>query len=299
MRRLPSLNGLRAFEAAARLGSFVAAGEELNVTQAAVSRLVRLLEDRLGFQLFERMPNGLALTPQGRALQPGLTAAFDAIAGITQQVAAMRSTPVLTLGVGPSFAVRWLIPRLASFYRQHPDIEVRLANGGAINPFNDDWTCGILLGNGDWVGYQAEPMFSADLFPVCARSIAQRLKKPADLAKECLLEVQHSLEEWPLWLAAARVKLRTHAPGPRFDSYAMALQAAVDGVGVTIGLRPYVVDDLASGRLVAPFKLAVPKGQAWYLVYRPFRQDDAALVAFRDWLMPNVERDPNSHPTSR
>jgi DNA-binding transcriptional LysR family regulator len=292
MRRLPSLNGLRAFEAAARLGSFVAAGEELNVTQAAVSRLVRLLEDRLGFRLFERMPNGLALTPQGRALQPGLTAAFDAIAGVTQQVAAMRSTPVLTLGVGPSFAVRWLIPRLASFYSQHPDIEVRLATGGAINPFNDDWTCGILLGNGDWPGHQAEPMFSADLFPVCARAIAQRLKKPADLAKECLLEVQHSPEEWPLWLAAARVKLRAHAPGPRFDSYVMALQAAVDGVGVAIGLRPYVVDDLASGRLVAPFKLAVPKGQAWYLVYRPFLQDDAALVAFRDWLMANVERDP-------
>jgi DNA-binding transcriptional LysR family regulator len=290
MRRLPSLNGLRAFEAAARLGSFVAAGEELNVTQAAVSRMVRLLEERLGFKLFERMPNGLALTPQGRALQPGLTAAFDAIAGVTQQVAAMRSTPVLTLGVGPSFAVRWLIPRLASFYRQHPDIEVRLATGGAINPFKDDWTCGILLGDGDWPGHQAEPMFSADLFPVCARAIAQRLKKPADLAKEVLLEVQHSPEEWPLWLAAARVKLRANTLGPRFDNYAMALQAAVDGLGVAIGLRPYVEDDLASGRLVAPFKLAVPKGQAWYLVHRPFRQDDAALVAFREWLMSNIKR---------
>jgi len=289
MRRLPSLNGLRAFEAAARLGSFVAAGEELNVTQAAISRLVRLLEERLGFKLFDRMPNGLTLTAQGRALQPGLTAAFDAIAGVTQQVAAMRSTPVLTLGVGPSFAVRWLIPRLASFYRQHPDIEVRLATGGAINPFKDDWTCGILLGNGDWPGHQAEPMFSADLFPVCARAIAQRLKKPADLAKEVLLEVQHSPEEWPLWLAAARVKLRANTLGPRFDNYAMALQAAVDGVGVAIGLRPYVEDDLASGRLVAPFKLAVPKGQAWYLVYRPFRQDDAALATFREWLMANLK----------
>jgi DNA-binding transcriptional LysR family regulator len=292
MRRLPSLNGLRAFEAAARLGSFVAAGEELNVTQAAVSRLVRLLEDRLGFRLFERMPNGLTLTPQGRALQPGLTAAFDAIAGITQQVAAMRSTPVLTLGVGPAFAVRWLIPRLASFYRQHPDIDVRLATGGAINPFKDDWTCGILLGNGDWPGHQAEPMFSADLFPVCARAIARRLKKPADLTKEVLLEVQHSPEEWPLWLAAARVKVRANTLGPRFDNYAMALQAAVDGVGVAIGLRPYVEDDLASGRLVAPFKLAVPKGQAWYLVYRSFRQDDAALVVFREWLMTNFKRGP-------
>jgi len=284
MRRLPSLNGLRAFEAAARLGSFVAAGEELNVTQAAVSRLVRLLEDRLGFRLFERMPNGLALTPQGRALQPGLTAAFDAIAGITQQVAAMRSTPVLTLGVGPSFAMRWMIPRLASFYAAHPDIEVRLATGGAINPFKDDWTCGILLGNGDWPELAAEPLFSADLFPVCTAAIAQRLGKPSDLASESLLQVVHSPEDWPLWLAAAGVKLRRKALGPGFANYGMALQAALDGVGVAIGLRPYVEDDIAMRRLVAPFAISVPKGQAWYLVYRPFRETDPALTAFRDWL---------------
>jgi LysR family glycine cleavage system transcriptional activator/LysR family transcriptional regulator of beta-lactamase len=284
MRRLPSLNGLRAFEAAARQGSFVAAGEELHVTQAAVSRMVRLLEARLGFALFERRPNGLALTAQGKALQPGLTAAFDAIAGITEQVAAMRTAPVLTLGVGPSFAVRWLIPRLATFYRQHPDIDVRLATGGAINPFKDDWTCGILLGNGDWPGYEAELLFSADLFPVCTPSIAQRLTSAALLAQETLLQVEHSPEEWPLWLAAAGVKLRANTVGPSFGNYAMVVQAALDGVGVAIGLRPYVEHDLASGRLVAPFTLSVPKGRAWYLVYRSFRLDDPCLVAFRGWL---------------
>lgn len=283
-RRLPSLNGLRAFEAAARHGSFVGASEELHVTQAAVSRMVRLLEARLGFALFERRPNGLALTAQGKALQPGLTAAFDAIAGITEQVAAMRNTPALTLGVGPSFAMRWLIPRLATFYRQHPEIEVRLATGGAINPYKDDWTCGILLGNGDWPGYAAEPMFSADLFPVCTAAIAQRLGKPSDVARETLLQVQHSPEEWPLWLAAAHVKLAPGMLGPRFDTYAMVLQAALDGVGVALGLRPYVEDDIVAGRLVAPFTLTVPKGRAWYLVYRPFRHDDPGLVAFRDWL---------------
>src|SRR5262245_38774597 len=283
MRRLPSLNGLRAFEAAARHGSFVAAGGELHVTQAAVSRMVRLLEERLGFPLFERRPNGLVLTPQGKALQPGLTAAFDAIAGITEQVAAMRTTPVLTLGVGPSFAMRWLIPRLAGFYRQHPEIEVRLATGGATNPFKDDWTCGILLGDGAWAGYLAEPLFSGDLFPVCTATIAQRLTDPADLAREDLLHVAHSPEEWPMWLAAAGVKIPP-VPGPRFDSYAMALQGAIDGVGVAMALRPYVEDDIAAGRLVAPFSLAVPKGQAWYLVYRPFRQDEPGLIAFRNWL---------------
>jgi DNA-binding transcriptional LysR family regulator len=262
-----------------------------------VSRMVRLLEARLGFLLFDRLPNGLALTAQGRALQPGLTAAFDAIAGITEQVAKMRNTPVLTLGVGQSFAVRWLIPRLGSFYQQHPEIDVRLATGGATNPIKDDWTCGIVLGDGDWPGYEAEPMFSADLFPVCAPSIARRLKAPSDLAKETLLQVLHSPEEWSLWLAAARVK--ASALGPRFDSYAMVIQAALDGVGVAIGLRPYVEDDIASGRLVAPFTLAVPKGRAWYLVHRPFRDDDAALIAFRTWLRASFKPDDQRKPRGK
>lgn len=294
MRRLPSLNGLRAFEAAARHGSFVAAGQELNVTQAAISRMVRLLEARLGFPLFERLPNGLVLTAQARALQPNLTAAFDSIASSVAQVSAMRTTPVLTIGVGPSFATRWMIPRLASFYRAHPEIEVRLATGGAINPFRDDWTCGILLGGGDWPELAAEPLFSADLFPVCTTSIARRLGKPSDLMRESLLQVVHSPEDWPLWLAAAGVKRRPAALGPSFANYGMALQAAIDGVGVAIGLRPYVEDDIAMGRLVAPFSLSVPKGRAWYLVYRPFRETDPALAAFRGWLRQHFTEKPQS-----
>ena len=292
MRRLPSLNGLRAFEAAARHGSFVAAGQELNVTQAAVSRMVRLLEARLGFQLFERLPNGLALTAQARALQPALTTAFDSIASSVAQVSAMRATPVLTIGVGPSFATRWMIPRLASLYRAHPDLEVRLATGGAINPFRDDWTCGILLGNGDWPELAAEPLFSADLFPVCAPSVARRLGRPSDLLRESLLQVAHSPEDWPLWLAAAGVKRRRAALGPSFANYGMALQAALDGVGIAIGLRPYVEDDIAMGRLVAPFTLSVPKGRAWYLVYRPFRETDPGLIVFRDWLRQHFTEKP-------
>jgi len=293
MRRLPSLNGLRAFEAAARHGGFVGAADELNVTQAAISRMVRLLEERFGFRLFERRPNGLSLTAQGKALQPGLTAAFDAIAGLSEQVIAMRTTPVLTLGVGPSFAVRWLIPRLRGFYQLHPEIDVRLSTGGAINPFRDDWTCGILLGEGNWPGYESELLFSTDLFPVCTRAVAARLSDPSKLAKEDLLRVSHSPEEWPLWLAAAGVKPRGRNPGPSFDNYAMALQAALDGVGVAIALRPYVEDDLAAGRLVAPFSVTVPKSRAWYLVYRPFRKDDPGLALLRAWL-----RDSLNPPTA-
>jgi LysR family glycine cleavage system transcriptional activator/LysR family transcriptional regulator of beta-lactamase len=284
MRRLPSLNGLRAFEAAARHGGFVGAADELNVTQAAVSRMVRLLEQRLGLQLFERRPNGLVLTAQGKMLQPGLTAAFDAIAGHMAKVIAMKSTPVLTLGVGPSFAMRWLIPRLASFHAKHPEIEVRLATGGAINPFNDEWTCGILLGDGNWEGYVAELLFSAELIPVCAPAIAKRLMKPSQLAKESLLQVVHAPEDWALWLDGAGVDLPPAAKAITFDNYGMALQAAIDGLGVTIALRSYIEDDIRSGKLVAPFPLAVPKDRAWYIVYRPYRESDAGLIAFRGWM---------------
>jgi DNA-binding transcriptional LysR family regulator len=283
MRRLPSLNGLRAFEAAARHGSFTAAGSELGVSQAAISRLVRLLEARLGLLLFERRPNGLTLTAQGRAFQPGLTAAFDGIARLAEQVTSASSDRVLTVGVGPTFAIRWLIPRLGDFHRAHPGIEVRLTTGGAVVALRDDWTCGVQLGDGDWPGYVAEPLFSAEMFPVCTPNMAKRLRRPADLAGATLLDVSHSSEDWTQWLAAAGLDALT-ARGPSFGTYAMALQAALDGVGVAMGLRPYVVDDLEAKRLVRPFRLTVPKRRAWYIAYRRERAEEPGLVAFRAWL---------------
>jgi LysR family glycine cleavage system transcriptional activator/LysR family transcriptional regulator of beta-lactamase len=285
MRKLPSLNGLRAFEVSARLGSFAAAGQELAVTQAAVSRMVRLLEQRLGYALFERHANRLTLTWQGRTLLPGLTSAFDAVATLAAQIGSMSNARVLTVGVGTSFAIRWLIPRLGGFQERHPDIEVRIATGGARNPIRDDWTCGIVLGDGNWPGFEADPLFSADLFPVCGPVIAKRLATPADLRNETLLQVAHQADDWPSWLRAAGLKLRPEKRGPRFDNYALALQAAVDGLGVAIGLRPYVEDDLTAGRLVAPFTVAVPKDQAWYLIASPARRDDPSFAAFRTWLL--------------
>ncbi|WP_312016162.1 LysR substrate-binding domain-containing protein [Bradyrhizobium vignae] len=259
-----------------------------------MSRMVRLLEERFGFQLFERRPNGLDLTAQGRALQPGLTSAFDAIAGLAEQVSLMRTTPVLTLGVGPTFAVRWLIPRLRGFYEQHPEIDVRLSTGGALNPFRDDWTCGILLGDGHWPGYEAELLFATDLFPVCTKAVAQRIQHPSKLTRQDMLQVAHSPEDWDLWLAAAGVKPRGKGVGPTFGNYTMALQAAVDGIGVAIGLRPYVEEDLAKGRLVAPFSVTVPKKRAWYLLYRAFRKDDPGLAVLRAWLIDSLSSERRS-----
>src|SRR3569833_4613920 len=153
LRRLPFLNRIRAFEAAARAESFAKAGSELNVTPAAISRMVMLLEQRLGVALFERKANRLVLTPPSRAYQAGLTQVFDQLASLTAQVTAMAGSRVLTVGVGPTFATRWLIPRLADFQKQGPDIEVRFATGGATLPYNDEWICGIRLGRGDWPGF--------------------------------------------------------------------------------------------------------------------------------------------------
>ena len=284
MSRLPFLNGIKAFEAAARCGSFSAAAGELNVSPAAISRMVHLLEDRLGVALFERKANRLAVTPAGRAYQAGLTPIFDALVSLTAQVTTQVSARILTIGVGPTFAIRWLIPRLADFRRQEADIEVRFTTGGVAADFKDDWTCGIKLGNGDWPGLVSERLFAADLSPVCAPRLAARLKRPGDLKSSTLLRVAHSTEDWPLWLKAAGVS-RLAVKGPEFEYYGQVLQAAADGVGIAMGIAPYIDDDLAAGRLVAPFPLTVPKGKQWYLVYRDFRRDQRDFAAFRNWLL--------------
>jgi LysR family glycine cleavage system transcriptional activator len=284
MRRLLFLNGIKAFEAAARSGSFAAAGAELNVSAAAISRMVHLLEQRLGVALFERKANRLAMTAAGRAYQSGLTPIFDALASLTAQVTAPSSVRVLTIGVGPTFAMKWLIPRLADFRKHEPDIEVRITTGGAAAPFGDDWSCGIKLGDGEWPGQVAEPLFAADLLPVCAPRLALQLKRPGDLKGPSLLRVAHSSDDWPSWLKASGVARMT-ARGPEFQFYGQALQAAVDGLGVAMGIRPYIDDDLAAGRLVAPFALSVPKGMRWYLAYRSFYTEQRDFAAFRRWIM--------------
>jgi LysR family transcriptional regulator, glycine cleavage system transcriptional activator len=291
MRRLPHLNGVKAFEAAARCGSFAGAAAEMNVSAAAVSRLVRLLEGRLGVDLFERGANRLALTPQGRMYQVGLSPLFDALAQLTEQVRGQAASRVLTIGVGPTFAVRWLIPRLESFRRTAPNIDVRITTGGAAAPFADDWTCGIKLGDGKWSGLVAERLFDADLTPVCTPRLAQRLRSPRTLKPQSLLRVAHAREDWPLWFKAAGLT-GMHAAGPMFEFYGQALQAAADGVGVSLGIRPYIDDDLKAGRLVAPLKVAVSKGSGWYLIFKSARSEDAAFVAFRRWIHKAVEAAP-------
>lgn len=283
MSRYLYLNGIKAFESAARLGGFAAAAAELNVTSSAVSRMVKLLEDRLSIALFKREANRLSLTPAGQAYLAGLTPLLESLVRLSEHVAAFGSRRVLTVGVGPTFAIRWLIPRLADFRAVAPDVEVRFATGGVAGAFAEDWTCGIKLGHGDEPGFLSEPMFAADLTPVCAPALARQVATVADLTAATLLRVAHAPQDWPTWLAAAgRTDLT--ARGPVFEYYGHALQAAADGVGVALGLRPYIDDDIQAGRLVAPLALTVSKGMGWYLMFREQRRDEPAFKLFRDWL---------------
>lgn len=275
MRRLPFLNGIRAFEAAAA---------ELGVTAAAVSRLVRLLEQRLGVTLFERAANRLALTGAGRVYRDGLTPIFDQLATLTEQMAGRDDSRTLTVGVGSTFAIRWLIPRLADFRRRAPEIDVRVATGGFTVPYREDWTCGISLGTGEWPGFAVLKLFDADLLPVCAPHFQPRPKTPADLSARSLLRVAHAPEDWPRWLEAANAP-RLRAAGTTFDNYGLAIQAACDGLGVAVGIRPYVDDEIRTGRLVSPFGPSVPAGRSWYVYYPPGREKEPAFAAFAQWIV--------------
>lgn len=283
-RQLPFLNGVRAFEAAARHGSFAAAGEELHVSPAAVSRMVRLLEERLGLALFERRANHLRLSPAGAQYRDGLGRILDELERLTGVVRTVAGRHVLTLGVGPSFATHWLIPRLADWQRHQPGIEVRVTTGGSTVAYDPGWSCGIRLGEGDWPGVTATPLFPADLRPVCAPGLAEGLRRPGDLDPARLLRVAHAPEDWPRWLAAQGVG-HLQPAGPVFDYYGQAQQAAADGLGIAMGIRPYIDGLLAEGRLVAPYAASVPKGRGWFLIHPAGREEDPAFAAFRTWLL--------------
>ncbi len=299
MRRLPPLNGLRAFECAARHASFTVAAAELNVTQAAVSRIVKDLEAHLGVSLFERHANRLVLTDAARLLLPELTASFDRIAAASARLRKGPPGRALTVGVGPTFAMRWLIPRLGRFQARHPGIEILTTTGGAESPLREDWTCCVRRGRDPTPGVVSLPLFSPAMLPVCGPRLAKRLASPADLARVTLLDVRHSPGDWSTWLARAGVGEASLRRRQVFEYYAFALQAAIDGLGVALALAPYVVDDLAAGRLVAPFRLVVPKPEGWFLTHRRGEEAGEAFGAFRDWLREEAKAERERPPGRR
>ncbi len=292
-RRLPPLNALRAFEAAARHLSFTRAAQELNVTQAAISHQIKALEENLGISLFRRKNRALVLTDSGRQYFPAVRAAFDNIAQATTQVLDMDSHGVLTVGVLPSFAAKWLVPRLHRFQEQHPEIDVLVSANDRPDEFaREDVDLAIAHGLGSWPGLVAEKIVDDDIAPVCSPRLLSGphpLRLPEDLRHHTLLHDEQALVDsyatWEIWLQAAGVKGIDPRRGPRFSHTHMAIQAAVDGYGVALGPHVLVASDLAAGRLVCPFNIVLPVSFAYYLVCPEATAERPKVRAFSDWIL--------------
>ncbi|KJC40452.1 LysR family transcriptional regulator [Bradyrhizobium sp. LTSP885] len=289
MRRHLPLNALRAFEASARLLSFTRAGLELRVTQTAISHQVKQLEDTLGATLFRRLPRGLVLTDEGLALLPVLTDAFDRIGGAIERIEAKETREVVTVGCVATFATGWLLQRIDRFKRAHPYVDLRLmTNNNRIDIAGDGLDLALRFGDGSWHGTEAIHLLAAPLSPVCRPDVADRLRKPSDLAQEFLLR-SYRAEEWPLWFAVAGAPC-PKIQGPIFDSSVAMAEAAARGVG--IGLVPIAMfqNELTSGRLVRPFLTEVPAGSYW-LTWLKSKDMTPGMRAFRDWLLETLRTD--------
>ena len=284
------LNALRAFEASARHLSFTRAAQELNVTQAAVSQQVRALEERLGTPLFRRLPRGLNVTDEGRALLPVLSDAFGRIEAVLKQFEGGHFHEVLTVGVVGTFAVGWLMPRLKAFRETHPFVELRLlTHNNLVDPASEGLDFAIRFGTGIWPATHNALLLDAPLAVLCAPDIARRLNKPSDLANEVLLR-SYRADDWTNWFDAAGLDAWT-MNGPVFDSSRLMVEAAVQGAGVALAPPRMFVRELQAGLLVQPFDIEVKTGGYW-LTWLKSRRLSHGMRLFRDWIVAQAAEAP-------
>jgi LysR family glycine cleavage system transcriptional activator len=287
---LPSLNGLQVFEAAARHLSFTRAAAELNVTQTAVSHQIRRLEEQLGLRLFIRRNRALALTREAQDYLPSVRAAFEDLRRATDRLLRPTRDNVLTVSTTMSLAAKWLVPRLADFQEAHPGIEVRITTSMRLVDFRrEEIDVAIRYGRGRWPGLRADWLMAEDIFPVCSPALlaaSKPLRSPADLSEHTLLHVDAIRDEWPLWLTAAGLPAGfTTRRSLTFDERLMALQAAMDGLGIALGRTRIVESDIAARRLVAPFDTPMASSEAGYYLVGPTDTADTPKIAlFRAWL---------------
>ncbi|MBF0373593.1 MAG: transcriptional regulator GcvA [Alphaproteobacteria bacterium] len=287
--RLPPLNALRAFEAAARHRSFTRAADELCVTPGAVSRAIKALEEDLGRALFLRHRDGLALTEAGQGYLPAVEQAFAMILDGARRLRQGGGPATVALTTLPSFATKWLAPRLGALRARHPDIDLQVHTSyHMVDLARDHIDCALRYGRGGWEGVQAERLMGETVSPVCAPALAALLREPADLAGVTLLhpmepDVQQNAEKWGAWLEAAGVAGIDVERGPRFYDSAVMLQAAIEGQGVAMGRSALTAIDVAAGRLVRPFALELPSSFDYWFVARKGPLDPP-LARFREWL---------------
>ena len=290
MTRLPPLNALKCFEAAARSGSFSRAAEELHVTQSAVSHQIRQLEEWFGFALFDRQGRQTVVTPKAGELARALAEAFDIMGAACKRIAHSDAGPSLTIGSLPSIATIWLIPRLATFFREHPQISVKVVyalHGQAID--FEDFDIAIQWGEGEWRKARVTRFLEGATVPVCSAALLDKegpFASPQSLLGKPLL---HDTDRfgWQNWMRAAGLKYSGPSPGPIFEDFNLLRAAALAGQGIALCPASLVVDDIASGRLVKLFDTAIFSDLAYYLVEPEDAQhrNAAAIAIFKDWLL--------------
>jgi LysR family glycine cleavage system transcriptional activator len=290
------LNALRAFEAAARHGSFAGAAEELNVTPAAVGQLVRSLEDWLGTRLFRRSQSGkvrLTMTEAAEAALGDIRTGLDRLSTGLERMKEAASGGVLTVTVSPAFAAKWLMPRIDRFQARCPDTDVRLDTSLKLADYvAQGIDIGVRYGTGHWPGLAAEKLMDEEIYPVVSPALLKHthIKRLDDLATQTLIhdlsvDSNSGFTSWETWLETAGMADGVKQRGLRINNSAAVLQAAIDGHGVALARSILAHDDLAAGRLVRLFpEISVAAALAYYVVYRPERASLPRLVAFRDWL---------------
>jgi len=293
-RRLPPLNALKAFEAAARCESFTRAAEELCVTQGAVSHQVKALEAELGLKLFNRERQGLVITEAGRNYFEIIRDVLDRIAAGTERLLQRQSAGTLTVSTSPNFAAKWLVHRLGPFAESHPGIDLRVsASLHHVDFAREDVDLAIRHGDGEAPGLNVTRLCAEELAVVCSPKLLEGrngLRKPADLARHKLLHI-NDRTDWVRWLDRAGVRDIDLTRGPVLNQASMALDAAVDGQGVALARTALATWDLIAGRLVRPFKLSLAVPYAYWIVCPRATAKLPKIAAFREWLLAEAAED--------
>jgi len=293
-RRLPALNALKAFEAAARCESFTRAAEELCVTQGAVSHQVKALEAELGLKLFNRERQRLMITEAGRAYLVVVRDAFDRIANGTERLLQRQNAGALTVSTSPNFAAKWLVHRLSRFAEAHPNIDLRVsASLHHVDFAREDVDLAIRHGDGQFQALHVTRLCLEEVFPVCSPNLLEKgkpLRKPADLRRHTLLHV-NDRQDWSRWLDAAGAVDVNVSHGPILNQASMAIDAAVDGQGVALARSALAAWDLIGGRLVRPFSLALPASFSYWIVCPKVAAKLPKIAAFTGWLLTEAAED--------
>ncbi|HET6158839.1 MAG TPA: LysR substrate-binding domain-containing protein [Dongiaceae bacterium] len=288
--RLPALTALRAFEAAARLGSVTAAAAELSVTQGAISRQIRLLEEDLQQPLFRRLHRGIELTGGGQKLSSSLTDAFLQIGHAVSDL--KRPHDVVSVKAVPTFAIRWLLPRLAEFKRVHPGIKLEVSTAWhGVELDKEDFDCGITGCDQPKIKsphYLWVELIKEVVLPVCTPAYARKMGAPhtaADFARHTLLHPTPDRADWRLWMEGWGGGRFDVSGGQTFDTIDLAIRAAESGLGVAIAELSLLADQIELGQLITPVPVAVPAGLSNWFVCRPNIAERPAVRTFRDWLV--------------